>query len=83
MLRNEIFKRIQHKREEQDIKWKQRPHSFPFWVTILAEELGELAKAVLEDKLKPSDLCDIEDEAIDVAAVAVAILEQIQKGGSR
>lgn len=59
----------------QDAKWgEQRDHSFPFWYTILAEEFGEVGRAILEH-----DAIGFRNELIQTAAVAVAMVEAFDR----
>ena len=53
---------IQTERNAQDAKWGEQRHSDEKWLTILLEELGETAEAVLENN----------DEALLVEVVQVA-----------
>lgn len=53
---------IQLERNDQDEKWGEQRHSDEKWLTILLEEIGEAAKAVLEEN----------DEALLVEVVQVA-----------
>ena len=53
---------IQLERNAQDEKWGEQRHSDEKWLTILLEEIGEAAKAVLEEN----------DEALLVEVVQVA-----------
>jgi NTP pyrophosphatase (non-canonical NTP hydrolase) len=63
---------IINERKRQDAKWGIQNHD-PFkWLTILTEEVGEAAKAILE-----GDLIEYIKEMKQVAAVAVAALECI------
>ena len=69
----EIINDIIEERERQDKKWganRDLPHTF--WLTILAEESGEAAKAILQGTP------NLKDELIQVAAVAVAWIENIE-----
>jgi NTP pyrophosphatase (non-canonical NTP hydrolase) len=61
-------------RTAQDAKWGEQNHD-PFkWVAIATEELGEAAKAVLENNLH-----DYREELIDLAAVCVAAMESLDR----
>lgn len=53
---------IQIERNAQDEKWGEQRHTDEKWLTILLEEIGEAAKAVLEEN----------DEALLVEVVQVA-----------
>lgn len=63
LLRNEM-------RRQRDKRGLQA-HDNPYWATILMEEVGEVAKAVL-DQSPPGDL---HDELIQVAAVCISWLQ--------
>ena len=59
----------------QDVKWgDQRDHDMTLWMTILTEEVGELAEAILIEPLWCGK--EIRLEAIQVIAVCVRILQQ-------
>ena len=50
------------------------------WHLILSEEVGEVAQAILEGtRLEMEDLIKIEGEIVQVAAVAVAWLEDLEQ----
>ena len=53
---------IQSERNAQDEKWGEQRHTDEKWLTILLEEIGEAAKAILEEN----------DEALLVEVVQVA-----------
>jgi hypothetical protein len=69
-----IFQKIRIERARQEKKWGEQNHFPPKWCLILGEEYGEVCKAALEDKF-----ADYEKELVQVAAVAVAMLECLQK----
>jgi NTP pyrophosphatase (non-canonical NTP hydrolase) len=84
-----LFEEIAAEREKQDAKWGIQNHD-PFkWISILSEEVGEVAKAandsfwcgenplVAYDKKK---LKDYRAELIQVAAVAVSMIECLDRG---
>lgn len=65
-------------RNKQDEKWGEQNHDPVYWSAILTEECGEYAEAALKYDAKPSGgrlFDDMRREAIQVAAVALAILE--------
>lgn len=67
----DILQAIREERVRQDEKFgSQRTHTPEKWLTILVEEVGEVAEAILgeEDKNYPVEL-------VQVAAVAVVALE--------
>lgn len=76
-----ILQEIAVERASQDAKWGwPRDHGMERWHVILSEEVGEVAEAILEAnptlENKPGDWhALIENELIQVAAVAVAMLQ--------
>lgn len=74
-------------RIKQDSKFKGQEHSDKDWFLILAEEFGEISNALTIAYVEPvnSDLVNpalqnMEYEIVQVAAVALAWLEQLHKG---
>jgi NTP pyrophosphatase (non-canonical NTP hydrolase) len=66
-----ILDRIRAERDRQDAKWGIRVHTPYGWLLILQEEIGEVAKALLEGAADEAF-----DELVQCAAVIVAWLEQ-------
>jgi len=64
-------------RKRQDRKWGQQNHGPDGWLTILVEEVGEVARAILE-----GDANSYKKEMVQVAAVAVAALESFERGNA-
>ena len=78
---------VLRERDRQNKKWGDQSGNHPFeWISILGEEFGELCEAVNETYLQNGDkperggLEKIRKEAVQVAAVAVAFIEAIDKG---
>jgi NTP pyrophosphatase (non-canonical NTP hydrolase) len=82
MRREHIYALIDAERDRQAEKWN-RPHGFGWGdcshpldpsvkATVLTEEAGEVARAVL-------DGADVRSELVQVAAVAVAWLEGLSE----
>lgn len=76
-----ILGELDAERERQDRKWGGVPgvqrrddHTYP---AVLTEEVGEACKAWLE-----RDVAALREELIQVAAVAVAWVEEIDNGGA-
>jgi hypothetical protein len=65
---------VMEERARQDAKWGEQNHKDLYWLGILMEEVGELAKAIIEDK--PLDGCK---ELVQVTAVGVAWLDCINR----
>lgn len=72
MKRHEIFELINLERNKQDKKWGALPKylSDMVWLTVLMEEVGECAEAILK-----RDWNNLKLEIIQVATVAIAWLE--------
>jgi NTP pyrophosphatase (non-canonical NTP hydrolase) len=78
-------------RERQDAKWGEQNHDLPTYLAILTEEVGEVAEAVLEHRfpgqaekysaveVETARLCVVRDELVQVAAVAVAMIERVDR----
>ncbi len=80
MKQNEIWELIKIERVRQDKKWgaiPSRSHEHMYWLTVLVEEVGEVAKAIWEVVSGRNTLTDslIKTELIHCAAVIVAWLE--------
>jgi len=75
MNREEIFKLISDERDRQDCKWGKLPRWLAdvIWLAVLVEEVGECAKAILKQ-----DWSNLRIEAVQVAAVAVAWMEDAE-----
>jgi NTP pyrophosphatase (non-canonical NTP hydrolase) len=72
---------IDNERDNQDNKWGIQRHDYSTWLTILVEEVGEVAQAIQASKGwgKQSDADNLYSELIQVAAVATAIAEQVRE----
>lgn len=65
-------------RSRQNRKWGLQRHSWPEWIAILTEEVGEASHEAVEEHYRPTgDLSQLREELIHVAAVAVQIVEHI------
>jgi NTP pyrophosphatase (non-canonical NTP hydrolase) len=71
-------------RERQDAKWGEQNHEPVWWLAILGEEYGELCQAVLESHFDngtdKGGFGNVYNEATQVAAVALALLERLNRG---
>lgn len=77
-MRDRIYSQIEAERLRQNELWGKQRHALDRWLTILTEEVGEVAKAMQGDD--PDRVEDeAEEELIQVAAVAVQIIERIQE----
>ncbi len=73
--KGDIIGRILLERERQDAKWGEQNHNDLFWHAILVEEVGELAKAIVEHHPKAT----LEKELVHIAAVAIAWQESLSR----
>lgn len=70
-----VFEKIRRERRDQDIVWgADRTLDNMLWNTILIEEVGEVSRAILK-----KDRQNLHDELVQVAAVAVAWLENWER----
>lgn len=67
-------------RERQDAKWGPQDHPLPVWMAILAEEVGELSECVLHRQFGGPKAGNLRTEAVQVAAVALAIIQAFDEG---
>jgi len=74
---------IDQERARQDEMWGVQNHPPEWWLVILMEEVGELAQAIVETHFdNGSDLggvANIRKEAVQCAAVAMAMIECIDR----
>lgn len=66
---------VLQERQKQNEKWGEQNHDMMTWLAILHEETGELAEACLHKKFGGPEAGNILHEAIQVAAVALQIVE--------
>lgn len=81
---------VRTERQRQDLRWGEQNHSAERWLAILMEEVGELATAILHTTFNDHPKThqgmlthgtgNIRTEANQVAAVAVALVEYIDRG---
>lgn len=80
-LKLKVLKDVNAERIRQDNKWGFQRHPYGKWLGILTEEFGEVGQAInrihFPDDAKESDADDLYTELIHVAAVSVAIAEQL------
>jgi len=80
-LKINVLTDVNVERFRQDQKWGIQRHDYGTWLAILTEEVGEVAQAMQAQlglvSSKATDAQNLYNELIHVAAVAVAIAEQI------
>lgn len=79
-----ILLEIEAERSRQDAKWGQQNHKPIEWMPILMEEVGEASKAAVDAHWNNNgdaylDLLAYREELVQVAAVAVAMIESIDR----
>lgn len=67
-------------RERQDAKWGEQNNDPFTYITVLVEEVGELAQAALHTRFGGPAAAGLRDEAVHTAAVALAIIECLDRG---
>lgn len=77
---------VTDERSRQDAKWGEQNHEPPIWLGILGEEFGELCQAINEtvfdngaEERKKGGYENMRKEAIQIAAVAVAFVECLDR----
>lgn len=63
----------------QNEKWGEQNHDPFVYQNILMEEVGEMSQAALKTKFENGDKDKIREEAVQVAAVALAIVECLDR----
>jgi NTP pyrophosphatase (non-canonical NTP hydrolase) len=78
-----VIEEVMEERQRQHSLWGLQRHPLGKWLGILGEEFGEVCEAInrihfpKDAKLTDSD--NLEEELIQLAAVAVAIVEQLKE----
>ena len=78
-IRNDIFLDILRERMLQDTKWGEQNHDPVMWSAILTEEVGEMCEAATKYRFDQGNINQFREEVVQVAAVAVAILECLER----
>ena len=75
-----VLEDVRAERKRQDALWGIQNHSMLTWLPILMEEAGEVAQAMNEWVHTPDgSLEEVSKELVQVAAVAVAWVERINR----
>lgn len=87
---NKAIQDVIKERQRQDEKWGEQNHHPTMWTGILGEEYGELCQAINEttfdngpEEKKKGGYENMRAEAIQVAAVAVAFVEMLDRNRER
>jgi len=80
----DIFKEIKAERIAQDDQWGEQNNNDFIWCTVLGEEYGEVCRASVDivygSDHKHATESDLRYELVQLAAVAVAFIECIDRG---
>lgn len=74
LMLDAVLIEVAGERVRQEQIWGEQNHGASRYYLILAEEVGEVAKAILEHKVK-----EYRAELVQVAAVAVAMIECLDR----
>lgn len=66
-------------RSRQDAKWGEQNHDPFVFLAVLMEEVGELSQAALKVRFGGDTPSHMRGEAVQVAAVALAIIECLDR----
>lgn len=77
---SEALASVLAERCRQDAKWGEQNHDPFTYLAVLAEEVGELSQAALHARFGGPASAGLRAEAVQVAAVALAIVECLDRG---
>lgn len=72
-----VLEDVAEERQNQIARWGKQRHSPFYWLAILTEEVGEVAKEIADGRVQPFDAGAYREELVQVAAVAVAAIEAL------
>ena len=75
----EICKMIEEEHQKQFDKWGIQKRTLFEWLAYLTEEVGELAEAICENEYRGGDIEEIKKEAVQVAALAFKIINNLPR----
>jgi len=75
----QVLSDVVAERTRQDAKWGEQNHDPFLYLTILGEEYGEACNAALEAKFGKGTITHLREELVQIAAVAVALVECIDR----
>jgi NTP pyrophosphatase (non-canonical NTP hydrolase) len=77
----DVLAQVRDERGKQEEKWGQQNWHPLEWLSILSEEVGEVGKAINEAYFGTGDWVEYRRELIQVAAVATAMVECLDRKG--
>lgn len=77
-----VLEEVQEERQRQDEIWGLQNHGVCGWMLILSEEFGEAAKDAnqIHFEKRKDRVSNYRSELVQVAAVAVAAIESLDRG---
>lgn len=75
----QVLATVARERASQRATWGDNNLPHFHWLGLLMEEVGELAQAITTREMGEAPESDVRAEAIQVAALAVAFLEQLDR----
>ncbi len=78
-IQDQVMLDVLDERDRQDKKWGEQNHDPFTYLTILLEEMGELAKCALHHRFGGPEKFNLREEAVQTAAVAMAIVECLDR----
>jgi NTP pyrophosphatase (non-canonical NTP hydrolase) len=75
----DVISEIVDERASQDARWGEQNHDPLYWLAILVEEVGEVSKEIAEGRIQPFLATAYRAELLQVAAVAVAAIESLDR----
>ncbi len=78
---NSALTSVLAERKRQDTIWGEQNHGQFQWLSILTEELGEYAQELNDVSVGKGDIENVRTEAVQIASVALAIVECIDRKG--
>ena len=76
-MKKEIKEALQREQGVQKNKWGEQRHTEVVWLTILTEEVGEVAKSILDNAKHPHK--ETFKEILQCAAVCVSWLDSYEE----
>jgi NTP pyrophosphatase (non-canonical NTP hydrolase) len=78
-IQTDALESVLIERARQNLKWGQQDRDPITWSVILSEECGEFAQSALHDRFGGHAAAGLREEAVQVAAVALQIVECIDR----
>jgi NTP pyrophosphatase (non-canonical NTP hydrolase) len=80
IMNTDAMESVIEERVRQEKKWGQQDNDPFVYLTVLGEEFGELCQAALHTRFGGKAADKLREEAVHTAAVALAIVECLDRG---